>query len=79
MTAGLYTHKDECESVKNQKNKHTSHWYYLLLDNWNAWTVSEDSRETLKIATKTVILMRSNSVLLALLFVERKMPLLEHV
>lgn len=23
MTAGLYTHKDECESVKNQKNKNT--------------------------------------------------------
>lgn len=64
---------------ESEKQKHTSHWYYLLLDNWNAWTVSEASRETLKIVTKTVILMRSNSVLLALLFVERKMPLLEHV
>lgn len=45
-----------------RKHKHTSHCYYLLLDNLNIWIVSKTSREALKIATRTLILMHSNSV-----------------
>lgn len=62
---------------ESEKQKHTSHCYYLLLDNSNIWIVSETSREALKIATRTVILMHSNSVFHGICICKKKDPLLQ--
>lgn len=60
-----------------QKQKHTSHCYYLLLDNFNIWIASEASREALKIATRTLILMHSNSTFHDISICRKNMPLLQ--
>lgn len=60
-----------------QKQKHTSHCYYLLLDNFNISIASEASREALKIATRTLILRHSNSMFHDISICRKKMPLLQ--
>lgn len=60
-----------------QKQKHTSHCYYLLLDNFNISIASEASREALKIASRTLILRHSNSMFHDISICRKKMPLLQ--
>lgn len=59
-----FVYTQGCVSVFQElaKQKHASHWCYLLCGNLNICTDSDVSGEALQIATKIAILMYSNSL-----------------
>lgn len=59
-----FVYTQGCVSVCQElaKQKHASHWCYLLCGNLNICTDSDVSGEALQIATKIAILMYSNSL-----------------